>query len=161
MRIPSLAAALVAIACPLLVSAQDESVQLQRIRADEQIILSQIMTEKHQIVLKTLALDDAQVQAFTPIYDKYQVERKKLFDRAADLLDLYASNYESMTDDAARKILQDWFSLQDDEVALTRRYAKQIEKVLPPAKVIRFVQIENKLDTLLRLKAVANIPLAR
>ncbi len=97
----------------------------------------------------------------TPIYDKYQVERKKLFDRAADLLDLYASNYESMTDDAARKILRDWFSLQDDEVALTRRYAKQFEKVLPPAKVIRFVQIENKLDMLLKLKAVANVPLAR
>jgi Spy/CpxP family protein refolding chaperone len=161
MRISSLAVALVAIACPLLASAQDESVQAQRIRADEQIILSQIMTEKHEIVLKTLALDDAQVQAFTPIYDKYQVERKKLFDRAADLLDLYASNYESMTDDAAKKILKDWFSLQDDEVALTRKYAKQFEKVLPPAKVVRFVQIENKLDTLLKLKAVANIPLAR
>jgi hypothetical protein len=66
-----------------------------------------------------------------------------------------------MTDDAARKILKDWFSLQDYEVALTRKYAKRLEKVLPPAKVIRFVQIENKLDTLLKLKAVANIPLAR
>ena len=112
-------------------------------------------------MLKTLALDDAQVQSFTPIYDRYQVERKKLFDRAADLLELYASNYESMTDDAAKKILKDWFSLQDDEVALTRKYAKQLEKVLPPAKVVRFVQIENKLDTLLQMKAVANIPLAR
>jgi hypothetical protein len=161
MRISPHVVALVAIAFPLLASAQDESVQVQRIRAEEQIILSQIMTEKHAIVLKTLALDDAQVQAFTPIYDKYQVERKELFDRAADLLDLYASNYESMTDDPAKKILKDWFSLQDDEVALTRKYAKQFEKVLPPAKVIRFVQIENKLDTLLKLKAVANIPLAR
>ena len=128
---------------------------------EQQQLIAQIQTDKHEIVLKTLALDDAQVQAFTPIYDKYQVERKKLFDRAADLLDLYASNYESMTDDAAKKILKDWFSLQDDEVALTRKYAKQFEKVLPPAKVVRFVQIENKLDTLLKLKAVANIPLAR
>jgi hypothetical protein len=59
-------------------------------------------------VLKTLGVDDAQVLAFTPIYDKYRVERKRLFDRAADLLDLYASNYESMTDDAVRKILRHW-----------------------------------------------------
>ena len=128
---------------------------------EQQQLIAQIQTDKYAIVLKTLALDDAQVQAFTPIYDKYQVERKKLFDRAADLLDLYASSYESMTDDAATKILKDWFSLQDDEVALSMKYAKQFGKVLPPAKVIRFVQIENKVDTLLQLKAVANIPLAR
>ena len=85
-------------------------------------------------MLKTLALDDAQVQAFTPIYDKYQVERKKLFDRAADLLDQYASNYESMTDDAAKKILKDWFALQDDEVALTRKYAKQLGRCCRPSR---------------------------
>lgn len=128
---------------------------------EQQQLIAQIQTDKHAIVLKTMALDDAQVQAFTPIYDKYQFERKKLFDRTADLLELYASNYESMTDDAAKTILRDWFSLQDDEIALTKKYAKQLKKVLPPAKVIRFVQIENSLDTLLRLKAVANIPLAR
>jgi Spy/CpxP family protein refolding chaperone len=127
----------------------------------QQQLIAQIQTDKQAIVLKTMALDDAQVQAFTPIYDRYQVERKKMFDRAADLLSLYASNYESMNDAAARKILKDWFSLQDDEVALTRKYAKQLEKVLPPAKVVRFVQIENKLDTLWKLKAVANIPLAQ
>ena len=135
--------------------------QAQSTHDEQQQLIAQIQADKHAIVLKTLALDDAQVQAFTPIYDQYQVERKKLFDRAADLLDLYASNYESMTDDAAKKILKDWFALQDDEVALTRKYAKQLEKVLPPAKVIRFVQIENKLDTLLQMKAVANIPLAK
>jgi hypothetical protein len=137
------------------------AVQAQSTYDEQQQLIAQIQTDKRAIVLKTLGLDDAQVQAFTPIYDGYQVERKKLFDRAVGLLDLYASNYESMTDDAARKILKDWFSLQDDEVALTRRYAKLFEKVLPPDKVIRFVQIENKLDTLLKLKAVANVPLAK
>ena len=146
-------------ACAALVAPY--AVKAQSIHDEQQQVIAQIQTDKHAIVLKSLALDDAQVQAFTPIYDKYQFERKQLFDRAAALLDLYAANYESMTDDAAKEILKDWFSLQDDEVALARKYAKQFDKVLPPAKVIRFVQVENKLDTLLKLKAVANIPLAR
>jgi len=137
------------------------AVRAQSTHDEQQQIIAKIQTDKYSIVLKTLALDDAQVQAFTPIYDKYQVERKKLFDRAADLLDLYASNYESMSDEVAKKILKDWFSLQNDEATLTRKCAKQFEKVLPSAKVIRFVQIENKLDTTLQLRAVANIPLAR
>ena len=137
------------------------AVKAQSTHDEQQQLIAKIQTDKYSIVLKTLALDDSQIQAFTPIYDKYQVERKKLFDRAAELLDLYASNYESMTDDAAKKILKDWFSLQDDEETLTRKYSKQFEKVLPPAKVIRFVQIENKLNTMLQLRAVANIPLAK
>ncbi|HEX6572722.1 MAG TPA: hypothetical protein VF055_11920 [Steroidobacteraceae bacterium] len=147
-------AACAALGAPYAATAQSTHDEQQR-------LIAQIQTDKHAIVLKTLALDDAQVAAFTPIYDQYQVERKKLFDRAADLLELYASNYESMTDAAARQVLKDWFALQDDEVALTRKYARQFGKVLPPAKVVRFVQVENKLDTLVRLKAVANIPLAR
>ena len=137
------------------------SVEAQSDHDGQQQVIARIQGDKHAIVLKTLALDDAQVHAFTPIYDQYQVERKKLFDRAADLLDLYASNYDSMTDEAAKKILRQWFALRDAEVALTRKYARQFEKVLPPAKVVRFVQIENKLDTLVQLKAVESIPLAK
>lgn len=137
------------------------SVEAQSDHDGQQQVIARIQSDKHAIVLKTLALDDAQVQAFTPIYDRYQVERKNLFDRAAGLLDMYAENYDSMTDEAAKQILKDWFALRGDEIALTRKYAKQFEKVLPPAKVVRFVQVENKLDTLVQLKAVDNIPLAR
>ena len=108
-----------------------------------------------------MALDDAQVAAFTPVYDAYQAERKKLADRAMELLNTYASNYDSMTDDAAKGILKDWFALRDDENRLTKDYAKRMDKVLPPAKVLRFVQIENKLDAVLRIPAVRAIPLAQ
>jgi len=125
------------------------SVNAQSMHDEQQQLIAQIRSNKRAIVLKTLALDDAQVQAFTSIYDEYQVDRKRLFDRAANLLDVYASNYELMTDDAAKNILKNWFSLQEDEVALTRKYAKQFGKVLPSAKVIHFVQIEYRLKTLL------------
>ena len=128
---------------------------------EQQLLIAQIQADKYAIVLRSMELDDAQVQAFTPVYDEYQLERKKLFDRTADLLNRYASSHQSMTDDAGRAILKSWFALQEDEVALARKYAKRLEKVLPPAKVVRFVQIENKLDTLLRLKAEDKIPLAR
>ena len=49
MKLSTLAVALVAIAFPLIASAQDEGVQFQSIRADEQIILGQIMTDKRAI----------------------------------------------------------------------------------------------------------------
>ena len=66
-----------------------------------------------------------------------------------------------MTDDAAKGLLKDWFKLQEDEEALIKKYVKRMDKVLPTTKVLRFVQVENKLNTLLRLPAIQAVPLAQ
>ena len=135
--------------------------QAQSTVDDQQQLLAQIRSDRRAVVLKSMALDDAQVAAFTPVYDAYQAERKKLADRAVALIDTYASNYDSMSDDAAKGILKDWLAIRDDENQLTKDYAKRMAKVLPPVKVLRFVQIENKIDAVLRIPAVRTIPLAQ
>ena len=146
--------AMVALAAPVASMAQSTY-------DDTQQLIAQIQTDKRALVLKGMALDDAQGQAFTPIYDEYQADRKKIMERGVDLLNSYASNYDTMTDDAAKKLLKDWFKLQEDEEALVKKYAKKFEKVLPATKVLRFVQIENKLNTVVRSLGVRVIPLAQ
>ncbi len=120
--------ALVALASPLVAQAQSTY-------DDTQQLIAQIQSDKRAIVLKAMALDDAQVAAFTPIYDAYQAKRKVLMQRGADLVDEYASNYGSMTDDAAKKLLKEWFALVDDENDLVQSTAKKLGKVLPATKV--------------------------
>lgn len=127
----------------------------------QQLILSQIQTDQRAIVLRSLELDDAQVAAFTPIYDAYQAEYKKVMDRAVALIDTFASNHDSLTNEAAERLLRDWFQLKGDEDRLIRDYSRKMGKVLPSTKVLRFVQIENKLSTILRLEAMRHIPLAK
>jgi len=146
--------ALVALASPIASQAQSTF-------DDTQQLIAQIQSDKRAIVLKSMELDDAQVTAFTPIYDAYQAKRKVLMQRGVDLVNAYASNYGSMTDDAAKKLLKDWFALVDDENELVQGTAKKMGKVLPASKVVRFVQIENKLNTVMRLPAVRAIPLAQ
>ena len=147
------ATALLAVAAPF-------AAQAQSAYDDTQQLIAQIQTDKRAVVLKAMALDDAQLTAFGPIYDSYQAERKLLMQRGVDLLNAYSSNYDTMTDAAAKGLLKDWLQLQDDDTALTRKYVKRFDKVLPTTKVLRFVQVENKLNTLLRLPAVQNVPLA-
>ena len=128
---------------------------------ENQALLSQIQTDKRAIVLKGLQLSNSESAAFVPIYDEYEAERKELADRTMDLLDKFVANYDSMTDDAARGILKDWVSLEDSRLDLTKKYAKRFEKALPAPKVLRFVQIENKLDTAVEMEAVRLVPLAK
>ena len=128
---------------------------------ETQALLAQVQTDRRALVLRAMRLDDTQARAFTPIYDRYQLDQKDLMQRAVDLLTTYASNYESMTDDAAEKLTKRWFALQQDELELVEDYSKQLDRVLPATRVLRFIQIENKLNTLQRFATVRNIPLAR
>jgi len=153
-KIALAATALLSVAAPF-------AAQAQSTYDDTQQLIAQIQADKRAVVLKAMALDDAQLTAFTPIYDAYQADRKKLMQRGVDLINAYSSNYDSMTDDAAKGLLKDWFTLQEDEHALVKGTAKKMDKVLPTAKVLRFVQVENKLNTLLRLPGIQGIPLAK
>jgi hypothetical protein len=142
-------------------TAQVTCAQSQTTYDEEQVLISQIQADKTAVVLKAMQLDDAQVAKFSPIYDAYLAERKQLAQKGIDLINSYASNYDSMTDDAAKSLMKDWFKLQDADNDLLEEYAKKLEKVLPETKVLRFVQIENKLNSLLKLTTVRSIPLAK
>jgi len=128
---------------------------------DTELLLTQIQTDKRAVVLKSMELDDAQMAAFMPVYDAYQKDRKQLAEGTVNLLNSYASNYDSMTDEAAGKLLKDWMQIEEDRTDLMKSYVKKFEKVLPKTKVLRFVQIENKLNTVLSLPAVRAVPLAQ
>ena len=151
-----------AAACAVLVATfSSMPANAQSTNDDVQVLLAQIQTDKRTVVMHGMQLDDAQMAKFTPIYDEYQAERKKLAENTVNLVNAYAANYDSMTDDAAKKLLKDWLSQREDEQDLMKKYVKKLDKALPATKVLRFVQIENKLNTVLSLPLVKGIPLAQ
>jgi len=153
---------LIAVAALAAFGAPDLShAQATNVTDDTELLISQIQTDKRAVVLSALDLTDAQVAAFTPIYDEYQADMKAQFQRAVEMLNKFAANYGSMTDDAAKGILKDWFKLRDDRNATMKKYAKQMERVLPATKVLQWVQVENKLNTLLDVQAARVIPVSR
>jgi hypothetical protein len=156
MKLASLALALIVAASPLASVAQDMGTA-----ADEQTLLKQIQTDKRAIVLSALDLTDAEVAAFTPIYDEYQADMKEIFTRTSDVLNKYASNYDSMTDDAAEDILKEAIALREDRNDVLKDYAKKFSRKLPATKVLRWVQVESKLTTLIDWQMAQIIPLAK
>jgi hypothetical protein len=101
------------------------------------------------------------VAAFTPIYDEYQREMKGVMGRGSDVINKFAANYGSMTDDAAKDIMKDFFKVRNERNALVEKYAKKFGRELPATKVLQWVQVENKLNALLDAEAASIIPLSR
>jgi hypothetical protein len=160
MRTPSLAVALVAVAWPLLASAQDATVQVQSVRADEQIILSRIMTDKRAVYTQGMQLTDEESRAFWPVYDEYEVKVKKIDDRFVQLVNDFAAKYSTMTDDDARQMLATKMKIDRERMDLQQAYTKKVAKAVPAIKALRYAQIESRIDNELQRKVMLLIPLA-
>jgi hypothetical protein len=132
----------------------------QNARDQTELLISQIQTDKRAVVLQAMNLSDAEVAKFGPIYDQYQIEMKGIMQRSSDLITKFADNYGSMTDSAAKSIMSDFFKVREDRNALVRKYAGKFDKVLPTTKVLRWAQIENKLNALLDVQAASIVPLS-
>ena len=135
--------------------------QTMNTRDQNELIISQIQTDKRAVVLSALQLNDTQVAAFTPIFDEYQREMKGVMSRGSDVINKFAANFGSMTDDAAKGIMKDFFKVRNERNALLEKYAKKLGRELPATKVLQWVQVENKLNALLDAEAASIIPLAR
>jgi hypothetical protein len=131
----------------------------QNTRDQTELLISQIQTDKRAVVLQAMNLSDVEVKKFGPIYDQYQVEMKGIMQRSSDVITKFANSYGSMTDDAAKSIMKDFFKVRDERNALVREYAGKFDKVLPTTKVLRWVQVENKLNALLDFEAARLVPL--
>jgi hypothetical protein len=127
-------------------------------KAQEQI--KALQTDKRQVMLDTLALTPEQVKAFTPVYDEYEAEMKKLMTSASNLNNrLFVADLGGMTDQESKDIQKAAFKLRKDRLDLLEKYAGKLDKKLPATKVFQFVQVENKMQVLLDLAVAASIPI--
>ena len=149
---------------PAAVSAQALAEQVSRQVTDDLNLTREVIQIKRKaIVALNMGLTDYEAEAFWPIYDEYWAEMKKLGDRDVALISDFAKNYvyESLTNQKAKEMQQEWFSIKKHTAKLQEKYAKKFRKVLPEKKVLRYFQIENKLDLIIDSELSAAIPLAR
>lgn len=155
MRLGTLALALVLAAAPVISLAQGTGV-----KADEQIILKQIMADKKSVYAKNLELTAGESAAFWPIYDEYEAKVKKLDDRFLANLNTFAEQYDTLSEDAAAGILKEKMAIEKERAALKQAYTKKFAKALPPKKALRYAQLETRIENMIRRDVYGLIPLA-
>lgn len=124
-----------------------------------EMIRDVVQLERKDIVAEELALTGEESTAFWPVYDAYVAEREVVNDRLVKLITDYVANYLDMTDEMATALVDDYFDLEAERLKVRRKYVREFDDVLPPKKLARFVQIENKLDTIVQVDIASEIPL--
>ncbi|HSE04802.1 MAG TPA: hypothetical protein VLK35_11675 [Methylomirabilota bacterium] len=126
-----------------------------------EILREKARTDKKLVVATALALTEGEAKAFWPVYNAYQSDMITHYDRVLKLIDTFSKTYGAMNDETATQLLGEFLWLQNNHVAILTSYAPQFQRVLPPVKVARLYQIENKMRALVDYELARQIPLIK
>lgn len=128
-----------------------------------QILREKIKADKKLVVATNMELTESEAKGFWPIYEQYQKDLQKINQRIVKLVDSYADDFKSkkLTDDKAKKLIDEAMAIEQAEVNLKSTYAPKLGKALPVIKVARYLQIENKIRTVVKYDLAQGVPLAR
>jgi hypothetical protein len=126
-----------------------------------QILREKIRADKKLLVAESMELTEAEAKAFWPVYDHYQDELFLLRTRTVKLINDFADAYEKLSNDTAKKLLDEYMTIEVLGLKLRQTYLPKFRKVLSEVKVVRYYQIENKIQAVLIYELAANIPLMK
>jgi hypothetical protein len=126
-----------------------------------EILKEKLKADKKLLIAGNMDLTDSEAKQFWPIYDSYQKELDSINKQLGQTIKDYADAFNKGTipNDTAKKLLGEALSVEEQEVKLKRSYAEKLGKVLPATKVARYIQLENKIRSLIRFELAQQIPL--
>ena len=130
--------------------------------ASDEVALTRanVQAKRQEIVQKIMELTPEESDKFWPVYREYRGEIEKLGDDRLKFADRFAKNAATMSDEESKQLLDEWFKLRGKQLDIQKKYAGKFRKVLPGAKVARFYQVENALDTVVSANLQAAMPVA-
>ena len=79
------------------------------------IVLEKIRADKKLLVADNMQLTEAEAKAFWPVYDQYQDELFLLRTRTVKLITDFADAYEKMTNETAKKLMDEFEATKAEE----------------------------------------------
>ncbi|MCX5817250.1 MAG: hypothetical protein NTX75_13600 [Proteobacteria bacterium] len=125
------------------------------------LVRDKIRIDKKLLIASNMELTETEGKAFWPIYDTYQDDLAKLSVRGLKLLEDYAKNYQVMTNDIAKKILDEQMAIESEKLKLRQTYLPTFRKALSDIKVARYYQLENKIQAVVNYELADMIPLVK
>jgi hypothetical protein len=126
-----------------------------------QIVREKIKTDKKLFIAENMNLMESEAKVFWPVYENYQKDLGKLVDKTVKLIDNYAANYETMSEEAAKELIDGYLAIEGERVTLMKSFLPKFRKVLPEKKVARYYQLENKIDAVVNFGLAKQIPLVK
>jgi Spy/CpxP family protein refolding chaperone len=115
--------------------------------------------EKKELIASLITLTPEEAAKFWPVYDQYEVERKKLGKERVELLKQVADAYQAMTPEKADAVAKRTTELTMKTDKLLEKYHASMKKAVGSETAFEFYQAELYLLTEIRAAIMEEIPL--
>jgi hypothetical protein len=123
------------------------------------LLRKDIRKEKSSVVDQAMGLDSAQKAKFYPIYEQYEKELARIWDKRLANIKKYAENYPNVSDAVADELVTSAQASQAERSALWKKYYGQMKSTFGSKVAARFLQVEGALSNLIDLQLTSEIPL--
>jgi len=119
---------------------------------------SDLRAERIALINEEMQFTDEEASRFWPVYRKYEKELRKINNARLKIITEYAEDYFDVTDDVASGMMKKSIELNIKEAYLKKKYFREFNWVLPTTKAVKFYQLENLIDLLIRVQISAELP---
>jgi hypothetical protein len=146
------------VAAALPASAQEGASVGEKIRQTQTLINQ----EFRQILREEMMFTDEESAAFWPLYERYTAEKRQISERYLAALIEFVDRYHNgdLTDEHASRLTKVYFDVELATLDKRRGYVSRFGEFLSPVKVMRFFQLENKVQAEVNAALALVIPLA-
>jgi hypothetical protein len=129
--------------------------------AEMAVTRERIRANRQKVVASSMDLTADENAKFWPLYREYRDSVALLTDRWVKMVADYSQVYKAISDSQAIRLMDEYTKYDMDRIALRTAYVQKFKAILPPRKVMRYFQIEKKLDAIIDYDLAGEIPLAK
>jgi len=128
---------------------------------DIAVLRNDVQADKTEIISRNMSFTDEQSKAFWPLYREYAAEQQKIGDQRVALIKDYAANYGTIDDTQADSYIQRAIKFDDANASLRKKYIPKFKKAIGAKQTAKFLQVENRLDLLVKVQLAALMPIIK
>jgi len=120
-----------------------------------------IANQRVDLIKKYMGLSAFEEKQFLGVYNRYRDTMKPILDEQTKLVTNYMTAYTNnkLTDKLADQFIRTLFELDEQKLAIRKKFVSEFQVFLKPRSVARFMQLENKLDAIMAYDLARKIPL--
>ena len=123
--------------------------------------LEHLLSEKKAIIEENLPLTEQEKQAFWPLYDNYMKELVKLYERRTALNKELMDIQKTITDKQARAMVDEHLNIVSEGMKIKKSIHAKLRKKIPDTKMLKYFQLEVKIEAAYFYFLSENIPLVK
>ena len=129
--------------------------------SDVELLRSDLRTKKMELIADRMQFTGKEADVFWPLYRKYEVELAAINDKKIAVMQEYLKALDTLDDARARDLAKKVLDVDQMTLDLRKKSFQEMSTVLPARTVVRFLQLERRLQQLVDVQLASELPIIK